>query len=236
MTKRKFLRVLNVLAIMLALTPACWGQTEIGDTASPLVEPEKPLFRVRQDDPTRDFDLARQSFLEVDLREAAARIRRGIAAMQEQSRTATAEGRQAIRDSVEELENLAEPIEQKREKSSERLDGALARAQFALAHHHYLLAIKAHNDQARKQLGQELHLAAEQLQNGVTLRVDLRKKEAEIQLATKKLAAKLIDRRNATPDEIGDGITSFGDNMPNLRERALPADQTAAAGTKAKRQ
>jgi len=222
---------------MLALTSVCWGQTESGDTVLPPVGSEKPLFSVRQDDPTRDFDLARQSFLEVDLSEAAARIRRGIAAMQEQSRTATAEGRQAIRNSVEELENLAKTIEQKREKSSERLDGALARAQFALAHHHYLLAIKAHNEQARKQLGQELHSAAEQLQNGVTrLRVDLRKKEAEIQLATKKLAAKLIDGGNATMDEIGDGINSFGDNMTNLRERALPTEQTAAAGTKAKRQ
>lgn len=234
--ERKWLQALGVVSLLGCLTPTCWGQTESSDTTLPPVGSEKPLFSVRQDDPTRDFDLARQSFLEVDLSEAAARIRRGIAAMREQSRTATGEGRQAIRKSVEELENTAKAIEQKREQSTERLDQALARAQFALAHHHYLLAIKARNEQARQQLGQELHSAAEQLHNGVTrLRVELRKKEVEIQLATKELATKLIGGGNATHDEIGNGIDSFGDNMTNLQTRALPADQAAAANTKAKR-
>lgn len=236
MWKLTNLGTLGVLATALAMTPTCWGQTESVDTPSPPVGSEKPLLSVCPDDPTRDFDSARQSFLQVDLSEAAARLRRGIAAMQEQSKTATAEGRQAIRKSVEELESTAKAIEQKREQSTERLDQALARAQFALAHHHYLMAIKARNEQARQQLGQELHSATEQLQNGVTrLRVELRKKEVEIQLATKELATKLIGGGNVTHDEIGNGIDSFGDNMTNLQKRALPAEQAATAGTKAKR-
>lgn len=174
-------------------------------------------------DPTREFGGARQTYLQVDPAETAARLRRGLTAMREQTRESTEEGRRVIRDSVDEISSIADRLEQKREVSSARLEAALARAQFALAHNHLLLAIKARNENARERIGHELKAASEQVQHGVQhLGQDFRDEEAAIQNATKRIAKKLSEDGDATREEIHDALSAFRSHLANLRKRLWP--------------
>src|SRR5690349_21419810 len=93
----------------------------------------QPLVTSSVDEMASEFDGARESFLNIDGREAALRIRRAITRMQEATKDATEGGREAINRSAAELESLAQAIEQRRIASVRSLDEAFARANHALA-------------------------------------------------------------------------------------------------------
>jgi hypothetical protein len=179
---------------------------------------DRSLVTSSAGDMAREFDGARESFLNIDPRDAGARIRRVIASMQERAQDATDAGRGAIQKSVAELESLAGAIEQRRLSSVRPLDEAFARANFALANNHLLLAIRAQNQHARQRIGEELNSAVEHFQQGTQrLGGNLRKDEHQLIQNTRQLTGKLIHGVGATTDEIGQGIRSFGQRLEQVQ-------------------
>jgi hypothetical protein len=104
---------------------------------------DRPLVTSSVDEFASELDGARESFLYVDGRDASLRIRHVIAMMQERAKDATDAGKQAINNSVVELDSLAISIEQRRLPSVRPLDEAFDRANLAMANKHLLLAIRA---------------------------------------------------------------------------------------------
>src|SRR5262249_42899351 len=139
------------------------------------------------------LDGARESFLNIDGRGAALGIRRAVATMQEQAKDATDAGREAINKSVAELDALAKTSEQRRSTTGRALDDAFSRANLALAQNHLLLAVRAHNQQARRRIGEELSSALGHFQQGAPrLGPNLRQDEQELIQSTRNLASNLV--------------------------------------------
>ena len=182
-----------------------------------------------------ELDGARESFLNIDGHSAALRIRRTIAKMQERTKDASDAGRDAINRSVAELESVAQAIEQQRVASVRALDEVFARANYALAQNHLLLAIRAQNQQSRQRIGEELNSAIGHFQQGTQrLRQNIRKDEQELVQNTRHLAGNLIHGVEVTTDEIGQGIRSLGHRLEQAQstESSAPSWSNAAPAVK----
>lgn len=182
-----------------------------------------------------EFDGARESFLNIDGHNAALQIRRSIAKMQERTKDASEAGREGINRSVAELESVAQGVQQRRVASVRSLDEAFARANYALAQNHLLLAIRAQSQQSRQLIGEELNSAIGHFQQGTQrLHQNIRKDEQELVQNTRHLAGNLIHGIEVTTDEIGNGIRSFGRRLEQVQstESSAPAWSNAAPAVK----
>jgi hypothetical protein len=178
------------------------------------------LVLTHSEDPTQDFDSARQSFLDLDATQAAARIRRGAQRMRTTLADLRDDSRQAMHESVTELESLAHSMEERRVNSVKRLDEAFARAHYALANRHFLAALRAREQMAELRVGEELRWSADHLQRGAQrIGLQLRDDEAAAINRTRALSANLRAGVGATSDEIGREIHSLGQSMANVRDR-----------------
>lgn len=171
-------------------------------------------------DPTQDFNKARAEYLYFDVAASAASIRRGANRMRESLADATDRSRQALQNSIIELESLARATEQRSVDSVKRLDEAFARANYALAQRHYVSALEAREQQAQARLGEELHRSAEYLQRArQQMGLELQEDEARMIGRTKALGSKLTTGIHATSDEITYDLRSLGQDLANLRDR-----------------
>jgi hypothetical protein len=172
------------------------------------------------DDPTQDFNSARQSFLDLDATEAATRIRQGAQRMRVTLAGIRDDSRQAMQDSITELESVARATEQRRVDSVKRLDEAFARAHYAIANQHFLAALRAREQMAQSRVGEELRWSAEHLQHGAQrIGLQLRQDEAAIIDRTRALSANIRAGVNVTTEEISQGVHALGQSMANFRDR-----------------
>jgi len=194
---------------MFGLAPAPLGAQTVPRTAADDEHRiDRQLISSSVDEFASELDGARESFLNVDGRTAALRIRRAIARMQGRTKDAAEASRELINRSATELESLAKAIEERRLASVRPLDEAFARANYALAQNHLLLAMRAQNQQARERLGQ-----------------NLRQDEQEFVQNTRKLAGNLTHGIGTTTDEIKHGIQSLGQRLEQV-QAADSASQT----------
>lgn len=209
---------ISAAVVMLSLTPQpLAAQVQPRSSVEESRLNKQPLVTSSVDEFASECDGARESFLTVDIRGAALRIRRVITKMEERGKDATDAGREAINKSAAELESLAQAVEQRRVASVRSLDEAFARANYALAQNHLLLAIRAQNQQARQRVGEELNSAVGHFQQGTQrLGQNLRQDEKQLIENTRQLAGRLIHGVGATADEIGLGIHSFGQRLEQV--------------------
>lgn len=172
------------------------------------------------DDPTQDFNSARQSFLDLDVFEAAVNIRRGAARMRETWAEVRDNSRQLLQDSITELESLARATEERSVNSVRRLDEAFARANYALAQRHYLAALRDREQMAQARVGGELRRAAEYLQRS-RQQIGLQMRDDELAVIGRARAVTLNARTrfDATSEEIADEFRLLGQSLASLGER-----------------
>jgi hypothetical protein len=171
-------------------------------------------------DPTQDFNAAQRDYLDFDFAASAASIRRGAERLRESLGDATDRSRQALLNSVAELEALAKATEQRSIDNVKRLDEAFARANYALAQRHYYSALLAREQMAQARVGEELRRSAEYLQRArQQVGLQLQDNEATAIDRTRTLGSKLASGLNATSDEITNELHSFGQGLANLRDK-----------------
>ena len=178
------------------------------------------FFVTHSDDPTQDFNSARQSFLDLDVADAAVRIRRGAERMREALADVRDNSRQALQESITELESLARATEQRSVNSVRRLDEAFARANYALAQRHYLSALRAREQMAQARVGEELRRSAEYLQRArQQIGLQLRDEEAAVIDRTRTLGSNLSAGLSVTSDEVAHEFRNLGQSLASLRDR-----------------
>jgi hypothetical protein len=178
------------------------------------------FYVTRSSDPTQNFNTAQREYLDFDFAASAANIRRGAERLREALGDATDSSRQAILDSVTELEALAKAVEQRSIDNVKRLDEAFARANYALAQRHHFLALRAREQMAQARVGEELHRSAEYLQRArMQIGLQLQDSEATAIDRTRNLGSKLATGFNASSDEITYELHSFGQGLAKLRDR-----------------
>jgi len=219
---------ISIVGFVVALATA-QAQTPSRGPAGTASASGTPLVQSSVDEIASELDGARESFLSIDGSQAALRIRRAAAAIRQRGADATENGREAIEQSAAELQLLARGVEERRVASVHALDEAFARANFAMANSHLLLAIRAQNQQARQRVGEELNAAVAYLQQGTRrLRKTARKEEDELVHNTRQLAANLIHGVGATADEVGRGIRLFGQRLEQVQAGDSVAQRSAA--------
>jgi len=216
---RKFVYSMWMSVLVLAVgTATAHAQTSPAGATGNAPARATPLVQSSVDEVASELDGARESFLSIDGSQAALRIRRAAETMRERAANATEAGREAIEQSAAELQLLAQAVEERRVASVHALDEAFARANFAMANSHLLLAIRAQNEQARQRVGEELNASAAYFQAGTRrLRKTAWKEEEELVRNTRRLAANLIHNVGATADEVGQGIRLFGQRLQQVQ-------------------
>lgn len=172
------------------------------------------------DDPTQDFNSARQSFLDLDVFEAATSIRRGAVRMRATLAEVRDNSRQALQDSITDLESLARATEQRSVNSVRRLDEAFAQANYALAQRHYLAALRDREQMVQARVVEELRRSAEYLQRSrQQLGLQMRDDELATIGRARTLTLNARTRIDATSEEIADEFRLLGQRMAQLRDR-----------------
>jgi hypothetical protein len=167
--------------------------------------------------PEEHFRNARESFLEKNVKAAAAGIRKGAALLKIEASHATGEAKEALTASVGQLERLAQGVEKGTVSSTQELRRAFARADEALANEHFQKATESWSKKEIKKAGHELNAAA----NDVELASAWagHKLDATTTAAIKDaraVAAKLTEGAGWTTGEVSKGLDAVGKEIEKL--------------------
>jgi hypothetical protein len=178
------------------------------------------LLVTHTNDPTQDFNAARLSYLDLDVVAAAASIRRGANRMRDGLEDAKDSSRQALQDSITELESVARATEQRSVGSVKRLDEAFARANHALAERHYLVALRAREQMAQAQVAEELRRSAEYLQRS-RQQIGQQMRDDELAVIGRARTVGLNVRQgfDATSEEMAHEFRLLRQGLASLRDR-----------------
>jgi len=186
-----------------------------------LVE-EIDLF-VFENEPAQQFHKARENFFKKDMKASAAEIRKGATFLKMQESRATAEGKKALKASIDELEKLANKVEKGTVPSVKELDNVFARAHHALALHHKLKASESWAKKEYKMAGHDLKAAAIHLEHALKWSGhELEAGVVKVIKDTGLLAGKLIEGIGWVPEEVGKAIEYIGTEIDKLGKMLEP--------------
>lgn len=160
---------LMIVFVIAMATPEAWAETKKEEASTEVPQGwilvEEDILIVFVDEPGEHFHKAREFFLKKDTKAVAAEIREGAAFLKLEAGRATGDGKKALMASVNELEKLADGVEKGTVTSAKELDDAFARAEYALAEHHYRKAKESWAEKEAKNTGHDLKAAAYHLEN-----------------------------------------------------------------------
>jgi hypothetical protein len=188
------------------------------------------LWSDLSDEPGEHMDRARNAFLAVDVREAAAQIRKSATYLRITAAQAVDGSKRALLRSAHELEGLAHRVEAGTVKSVGELDAAFARALHSLSHHHTLLAERAWIARQNELAGKQLRAAADNLEKAAA-RTGHALQTATVAVAkeTRLVAGKLLEGTGFVVDEIGKGFAKFGKQVEEVGKGIEPHPAQAAS-------
>jgi hypothetical protein len=175
------------------------------------------IFIVFADEPQHHFMRAFEHFLRHDWEAAAAEIRKGAAFLKLEATRAAADAKKELTASVQMLEKLASDIEKGAVRSAKDLQDVFAKAEHAVAKHHYLRAAEALANKWIKKAGHELQAAAVSLEHGFAWAGQ--KLEAgmiKVMDDARHIAGKLIEGAGWAADEVGKAIEYLGREIDKL--------------------
>jgi hypothetical protein len=175
------------------------------------------ILIVFADEPQHHFMRAFEHFLKHDWEAAAVEIRKGAAFLKLEAARAAADAKKGLTASVQKLENLAGEIEKGAVRSAKDLQDVFAKAEHAVAKHHYLRATEAWAKKSAKKAGHELQAAAVSLEHGFAWAGQ--KLEAvviKVMDDARHIAGKLIAGVGWAADEVGKAIEYLGREIDKL--------------------
>ena len=209
------------------LTPAAWAQTQPAGSAPPgYVLVEEDVIITFADEPKQSFRAAVAAYLNRQMRTAATEIRKAAAYLKLEAARATGDAKKALMDSVQELEKLAGDVQKGAVADLKEMQNAFARAEHALARHHYLKAVELRAKNDAQKTGRELQAAADYIDSGqVWLTQKMHEGVADTVNEARRVAAKMVYGTGAAADEVGkafDGLgkelDKFGNSVAGLKK------------------
>lgn len=175
------------------------------------------------DEPSRHLSRARDAFLVMDARIAAAEMRKAAVHVRVAAEHALERSKRSLTHSEHELEQTAHRIETGMVKSVEELDLVAARALHALANDQYAKASDAWRKRELRRSGQFLRSATNNLERAAA-RTDatMRAATAEVAKDSRLISGKLIEGTGFVMDEVGAGLESVGHQIEKVGSRVLP--------------
>jgi hypothetical protein len=168
-------------------------------------------------DPGRQLGAARESFLAVDTKAAAASLRKAATQLREASREAAAASKQSLNASADELESLGRRIETRMVHSVEELDRPFARAYHAVAEHHFLTGQRLWRNQEHRQAGWRIRAAADNLERAAaTTNLRLNTAGQTVIKDSRALAGKMVRGTGYAVDEVGKTFEALGQQVETV--------------------
>lgn len=185
---------------------------------------EEEQWNTLSDEPGRHMGRARDAYLMMDAREAAAEIRKAAVHIRIAAGHATERTKRALVKSETELEHLARRVESGSLRSIEDIDLATARAMHALADDQYVKAADAWRKREIRRSGQYLRAAADNLERAAA-RTDTAMRQATnvVVKDSRLMSGKLIEGTGYVIDEVGGGFESVGRAIERLGTRVEPS-------------
>ena len=178
---------------------------------------------IKAEEPESSFQKADEFFLKKDLKAAASEIRKGSGFLKMKVKEASKGGKEGLKASVQELDQLAKDVEQGTVTSGKKLKDAFARSYEALAHHHYLKASESWTKKKTKETGQALTAAAEYLEQAARWSGrQLETGTAEVVNYARTVGGKLIKGAGYGVEEVGKGIKEIGNELSKLVKKTEP--------------
>lgn len=181
------------------------------------------------DEPCRNFEAARDSFVGGDNKQAAHNLRTASAFLRLEASRAAADGKVMLDASVRELQRLAVAIENNQVRTVEALQQAFARAHYALAGHHCIKS--AHrccqpaafeNERSVNHIGHDLNAAVTHLKRGAFWTGT--EPDAEMLSAVNAAqlsAGQMIRTGEAQQDDVTRAIRSVRDKLEEFTGRKI---------------
>ena len=184
---------------------------------------EEDQWHKLSDEPDRHIGRAREAFVMMDARTAAAELRKAAVHVRIASGHAAERGKHALLRSELELEHTARRIEEGAIKSVEEIDFVAARALHALSDYQYAQAAEAWRKREARLAGQYLHAASNNLERAAT-RTDatMRAATAEVVKDSRLMSGKLMEGTGFVIDEVGAGIEAIGHQLERVGSRLIP--------------
>jgi hypothetical protein len=154
-------RMIFVLVIALGVamfTSWAWAVEEDVEALPDIIEKEAWIVFI--DEPAGYFQDARKEFLNGDFHAAAQDILAGTVIMKLEAHRAKGEEKEALKASIRELKKLAKAVEKGAVASGGILEEAFARAEIALAQHHYQKALLYETNKDYEKMAYALDAAA----------------------------------------------------------------------------
>jgi hypothetical protein len=169
------------------------------------------------------FQKAHEFFLKKDMKSAASEIRKGAVVLKKEAGNATEEGKKVLTASIQELEKLANDVEKGTVRSEKKLKDAFARADHALAQHHYLKASESWAKKETKSTGNSLKAAAQYLEQAAKWSGQkLEAGASEVVKGARSAADKLVKGTKWVAEEVSKGIKDIGNEISKLGEKIKP--------------
>lgn len=230
-----------VLVTMLGIRPhEAVAQQELRRLPATQIAIDEDILTAFVDEPCRNFEAARDSFVGGDNKQAAHNLRTASAFLRLEASRAAADGKVMLDASVRELQRLAVAIENDQIRTVEALQQAFARAHYALAGHHCIKS--AHrccqpaafeNEHSTKHIGHDLNAAAAHLKRGAFWTGSEPDAELLSALNTAHLsAAQMIRTGEAQQDEVTRAIRSVRDRLEKITGRKIMLAPPVAADDK----
>ncbi|MGE5255752.1 MAG: hypothetical protein ACM3KE_03720 [Hyphomicrobiales bacterium] len=212
--------VAGVMALASTALPiSAWAQVQPAGSAPPgyvLVEEDTVITFANE--ARKSFRAAVADFLNRRMRAAAAEIRKGAAYMKLEAARASGDARKALMDSVQELEKLANEVQKAAVSDLNDLQNVFARAEYALARHHYLKAVELRTKGDAQKTGRELMSAADYVDSGqVWLTQKMHEGVSDSVNEARRVAAKMVYGAGATADEVGKAFDGLGKELDKFR-------------------
>ncbi len=200
---------------------SCKKAEKPAEAPKPGEAPIAPAPEVKETDD--HFQKAHEFFLKKDFKAAAAEIRNAAELLKQEAKKATIAGKKTLTASINELEKLAKDVEKGTVTSEKKLKDAFARAEHALAKHHYLNASERWAKKETKETGHALKSAAQHVEQAAKWSGhEMEKGTAEVLDKTRTIAGKLIEGIGWVPEEVGKGITAIGSEISKLGKKIEP--------------
>lgn len=218
---KKYLVML--LSLFLSLTFLLIVGCKKGDETAEAPKSPIPVKAQEVKGTDEHFQKAHEFFLKKDMKAAASEIRKAAEMMKQEAEKATKEGKKTLTASANELEKLAEDVEKGTVTSEKKLKDAFARAEHALAKHHYLNASEQWAKKETKETGYALRNAALHLEQaakwtGTVLNIET----VNVINSTRSIAGKLIEGTGWVSEDVGEGLKNLGAEISEAGKKIEP--------------
>ena len=172
------------------------------------------------EEPGHQLKRAHESFIKRDAKTAAAEIRKASAYLRASGGHATHESRDVLATAVQELELVAHRVQTGTVASVEELESACARAQHALARHHYVKASEAWTKGQARRAGLYLKSSATHLEHSAFWAGHQLEHAGSAALKESHIiSAKMSEGAHVAVDDVGKGLTLFGAELERMGSR-----------------